>query len=370
MGSPPTSKPLLFISFLVLMSSAAVTSVFWNGEMQVFDGVGSEVQDTVTIVQNVVDDAQAIEDASDVMSDMMLRVVENCNNALARNITTLTHSLQIKVGDLQEWLRPWPEHLGKYGEYVVKWHDIIAALLGIPLAFIFVALLCLDIITLLIRNVGNRACAHCSDVILRRIGSIALSGTILLVASVTALELYYTLEAGTYCYNVDTNVQNTVLKDFGLHSVEANLTEYYLTGQNVNPLDETLKIMVNCLTGMNVTTLDKELNGTCPYWNGTVMLQQVNISLNKTRTARAAIRPENLYPRYNMILHVQMCGLVLSYLGQLLTTQIIVGLVCMPVVSLIAAGYFARWAIWNEVLARSGGFELGDVAALESSLHR
>jgi len=351
------------------MSSAAATRIFWVGQTQVFEDVGNEVQDCATIVQNVVGDAQALEDANDIMLDMMLQVLACRNNEFVRNVTNLTQSLNKKIGDLQDELDPWPDQLGKYGVYVKNSREVITGLLGVPLAFLFVAFLCLLVITLLIRNLGNRSCAHCSDVSLRRIGSLPLSGTILLVAFVTALELYYSLRAGTFCYNADINVQNTVQGIFGQDSVEKNLTEYYLTGKGANPVDETLKTIVHWLTSMNVTALDRELHGACPQWNDTVMLEQMHISLIRARKARLAIKPENLYPWYVMILHQNMCGTALSNVGQLMMTQVVVGLVCMPVVSLIAAGFFARWAIWNEVLARSHGFELDDVVALERSLH-
>lgn len=116
-----------------------------------------------------------------------------------------------------------------------------------------------------------------------------------------------------------------------------------------------------------MTALDEEVGG-CSRWNNTAMQEQVNKSLIHARKARHVINPQNLYPMYHMVLHVNICGLALSNLGQLMTTQVIIGLVCMPVVSLLAAGFFARWDIWNEVLARSSGFELGDVQSLESNL--
>jgi len=175
-----------------------------------------------------------------------------------------------------------------------------------------------------------RRCERCSHACLG-IGCVA--PVMLLIALVAAVELALSITASSFCLKPDSTALGYAQSAFGANSNAFNLTRYYVTGEGTNPallhLEQAQERIAKSEQWM--ARYGDAIERTCPRWaaeqKALLNLRMVRSSLKETVLL---LRPANVYSYYSDSVHEVVCEHAVSGLGSIAFLQLLLGLVCLP----------------------------------------
>merc|ERR1712217_231946 len=128
---------------------------------------------------------------------------------------------------------------------------------------------------------------------------------------------------------------------FGLGSIEFNMTRYYITGEGPNPALKSLKyshaLIESCYEFFR--DYQDDFEKMCPQWAPTNVTVDLLIAWGGSEQCDRLLGPANIYPYYHSAVHEIICGSAVSNLGWLIFFQVLVGMLCLPVVTCMASWF-------------------------------
>uniref|UniRef100_A0A7S2KZF4 Protein tweety homolog n=1 Tax=Zooxanthella nutricula TaxID=1333877 RepID=A0A7S2KZF4_9DINO len=354
----PSSKPVMCTSTLTLVLIAAgVFAYLAVGRKGMTDAV-TQVDGLLGDVSTALQQGTALSQTGGNISAVFNATIPKCSTpeaktqleSVAAQIETYRAAIEVYSTDVQAL--PKEVEDAKSGVNVLSL-VVLYGFLG-PLALVTVCCLAIFVVVCTTRGAGGRG--RCSSCCIRSLGAALFAPAVIAVAVLTGSELGVGVAMSSFCRDVDTNAL-TVMHQLG-NEVAYNITCSYITGGCVNPLTREMQQANNSITllGQQLQTaevkhlLSKDCNApTAP----TELANLVASTSAPLSTLRSLLDPTHVYPYYNTIVRENACTTMVSGLGWLVLSQIVVGLVFLPTLTCMADTFFGRWVAWHsQPLAR------------------
>lgn len=259
-------------------------------------------------------------------------IVKSQVDPVRDQIKSYTTEVDRFVTDIQ----PMP---GKLAQVKDKGEDatrVIAVGLLLPMALVLVS--CFSVVLAVCLTRTGRCAGFCVCFL----GPLLLVPTILVLTVAAAVQLQVGIVASSFCENADTNAVDYVGHVAGNQSLAYELSRYYIIGQGNNSLLEELRGASQELQSAQVKTqqFGALLGQYCPDWKRLPQLmgslEQAQVSIQK---GEALLAPSNVFPYYEQAVREDACKTVIVGLGWLVLFQVLVGLLCLPLVTCYATTY-------------------------------
>jgi len=350
----PSPKALLFTGHMTLGFSVAGVIAYL---VCVFQGLES-VQRHLTSLRIDVHLAaeQGIEigalglQASHTLDAMM----PNCTNRTQQGLVAVQTAMEHLMVEVEAYSQGIAEFPAQLDDVYIALSRVPPAYLigpGLPLALVIA---CCAFVILLIRwifaaaNTCGRCCGKCCSRLgrcfLLKIGPVLFAPAIILVAATAGLEYGLGLAVGSFCQDADTNTL-AYIQQFG-GDVAYNASRYYLQGNGTNPLlshlhkanatllsmsEQMRRDMPHIQAGCSVATDSVE-----------VLLQNLRAMERPMANVTGLLSAQHMYPYYSTMVHEKACGSVVSGLAWLVSLQLMVGIIWLPLLTCIADRLFKR----------------------------
>jgi len=214
-----------------------------------------------------------------------------------------------------------------------------------PLVIVVVALAPIWVAICCTRMAHNSSTSQCCECWMIRLNSPFLVLAVFLVGAAAAIELVITITTSSFCVDVDTNAIT-----YFQHVSHANHTfwgvpDYYIKGHGKNPLDIELNYAQNEVlkAKAGVERLKGSLKGKSNWDSSKVDHEILELEDILAHCSRL-LQPANVYPHFHDPLHEGICRHVIASLSWLVVVQILVGLFCLPIFSVLSAQFLRQWA--------------------------
>jgi len=370
---PPSSKPLLCVAVFTFAAIVVSSLACWSTGIRSFSTANEQLSHAVTDLDSAKTTGNKLNATGTDMLQQLDALYAMCPATTRQLIKSQLDPTVTQLDTALASLSAYTENvsaLAKRLDDVQSSSDeaftLAAAGLALPMVFVTAACLVIFLAALVTRGCGGASMARCNDCCLMRLGSIFITGSVLFAVAVAASETAAGTFTGSFCHDVDTNVLLYAQNAFGANSKEFVATSFYITGVGTNPLNQTLtesRASVN-QAQEKFLQLDKEYqmaialrpdlackdkNGKAWTANATLAdIAQLGAGIDD---AKILVSRPNIYPYYDKVVHVDACGTVLAGLGGLVVCQLLVGLLCLPVLAIVSASFFTNWAAWKEATA-------------------
>jgi len=344
----PSSKPVICTSILTLLLVAAgilaYLAVGGAGTMRVNHAVqeiGSVLDDVATARARGIE----LKQAGDGIAQAFQQILRECpaETQLNETLGQEVDRYQAQSARYMEYLDGLPGHLSDHAknQLFLAAGMVFFSVLG-PLAL--VVLCCVAIFAVVCATRGANGGGRCSNCCIHGFGAALVTPVVLVVTAVAAGELGAGVALGAFCRDADTNAL-TVIRQLGDETLY-NISRSYIDG-GVNPLTEALW-QGSDSANATIAQLEKEVVRLECAPNATDLLAR---SAKSTRAPfddlRRLLDPAHVYPLYEAAVHDFACTKVVSGLGWLSLSQLVVGVLCLPVLACMADRFFDRWVAWR-----------------------
>jgi hypothetical protein len=230
---------------------------------------------------------------------------------------------------------------------------VSALVFALPLGLVAAGCVIIFLAVMATRGFGGAGMARCNDCCLTRCGSPLITLAVFIAAIIAAAECAFGVAAASFCSNADENVLAYSQNFFGADTDQQIALTYYVTGTGSNPYNSMLIEGKDSINEANDTfaSLDiyeEAIKANCDGWTKAGVMQDIQQIDPEIDSALVLISRENIYPYYDTLMHDDMCSTVIVGLGWLVVCQLVVGLIFLPVLSLLSASFFTKWAAWQE----------------------
>jgi hypothetical protein len=383
-GSPgmakPSSKPVVFVTLLTIVLIVVATLGCW--------ATGGKSLDTAhDQLSSMVDDLDTLQKTSDKLNSTGIHIKDQLDllktqctpavrqgleAAIANTKAQLQEYLDV-VSDVRDIIDPLAANLTDARDQSNGFGAGFAAL-GLSLPALLVASACAVIFlsVMATRGCGGESLARCNDCCMR-LSAIFIVISVLIAGLAASGETATGILSASFCHDPDANTLEYAKHAFRADSEAYQATSYYITGQGTNPLKQQLDEAQSNVTavGAQFDTFDKtfgtQIQQFCKGWTTATVQQDLGNLTQEIKNMYPIVERDNIYPYYNKIVHEDACTTVIAGLGWLVVVQLLVGMVCLPVLACLSVSFFTKWAAWKESM--NAGTEGGgpEVYLIESA---
>lgn len=159
------------------------------------------------------------------------------------------------------------------------------------------------------------------------------------VALSAAAEASVGAAAGAACGDIDASVVQSTGETLGLSSSAYALARFYIAGLGRHPALADVALakasVMACLQW--VERYQWVVAESCPGWTSADMASALDAASGRLNETEALLSPAYVYPVYQAVVRESICGETLPALGWLVLLQALLGLVCLPVLSVLGS---------------------------------
>lgn len=362
-GSPtkPSSMPVCFLAIFVIAALVICTLVCWKSGGDSYRVAKQQLDRAVT------DLSQASSDGS-MLNATGLDALHHLDLLYKMCPPPTVGILKTQIGPIEQQIQEYVDTIAVYTKSIQPVADqlsnvqsnsagygvLIAATFTLPIALVSCACLIIIFGVLTTRGCGGPKMARCNDCCILRLGSVFIALAVLLAAWAAAGELGAGILSSSFCAKADSNVMLYAQSALGSNTEGYKVAEYYIVGAGANPLNQSLDDASKYVSQANATlssltrTYGNIIHDSCKGWTA----DDINTDISKInagiQAAKSLVSKDNIYPYYDKIVHDDLCGTVIASFGWLATFQLLIGLLCLPVLAFASGRFFKKWAAWND----------------------
>lgn len=371
-GSPRRPWPMIVVvlAMVTLIIGAIGAAAFWSEGKEATTETWQKVGDFASDLKKINGAATELDSGATDLKKYVESLQTTCPSAVRVVINPLVKSAVLQLEEYQEKIAEYTEVSGSIEskasnahEHMRTWSMALATAASVPLALVAVCCIAATV-TVLCANTGR-----CTRACLCLLTPVAFVPTLLLVSAASSAQMFAGVGTSSFCENADKNTLAWIAHLSGAKSDTYQFASFYIKGTGSNPVTEKLDDVTSQL---DMLTQDAKVLGVaaqfCPDWpyssDLTTTLDKASGSISE---ARDRLSRNNVYPYYDVVVHNDVCGSVIVGLGWLVSDQVLVGLVLLPLLTLASDKYLHRRHLWASrappLLAHTGPMTGAEMAS-------
>jgi len=355
-----TSPCIIFLLLLVLNLAGYAASGLYSS-FTIWGQAAGMVSDLAVELQDVQDMAEALKIGSGSFQHNLDRLYSECPNATHEFLGESVRERKMEAQDTKEAALVTLRQLDGMPQWLMQrmkdLFSIAAILLCSFLLPLSLLLLCYFALCLLIgvaECAGPRCIRRCLCCQIGCLTASCISPSIVAVSLVVAFEVGFTTMTSAFCATPELLTLSYSELAFGHGSGQVNLTQQYLDDASANVALNDLKVIENHFTLWQewVGTYGEAIQRSCPVWDATNVSNNIQLMHAGLRDALAILEPAHLYPYYSFTVEDLVCETSISRISVLMTFQLALGLVGLPVLACAAS------CLLDSLQAERQGFDL------------